>query len=183
MTTATLAVAACGLVVTGCSSTSATVDTAPSSAAKSTRLDSPEARTALWDPCNIPTAAMQKSNVDLTTETPEYAGMPIGGAKICHWSADNFDFVIYSTTLMPGDLYQNPSFRELRGTTIGTRPVVMFLDDFSADNQRSCNAAFATYQGEIIMSVVTAPSRKPPKEDPCVTLSRIASNLVSALPK
>lgn len=188
MTTAAFVVAMCGLAVTGCSAAAdSSVDTrqsTPSSVSKSARLDSLEARTALWNPCNIPEPAMNQTDLDLSPETPDIVGMlPFEGAKTCGWRTGKYDFVVYSTTLMPADVRNNPHFRDLRGTTIGTKPVLLFLDDLVAKNQASCNAAFATYQGEIFMSVVTAPSAKPPKEDPCVTLTRTASSLVTALPK
>nr|WP_169823304.1 DUF3558 family protein [Aldersonia kunmingensis] len=187
MTTAAFAVAVCGLAVTGCSTTSASgVDmrTTPNSVSKSAQLDSPEARTALWNPCNIPNAAMGQTDLEIDSEEPDVVGMlPLEGARTCGWSAGTYDFVIYSTTLSPSDVHRNPHFRDFAGGTVGTKPVVKFRDDLVAKNQASCTAAFATYQGEIFMSVVTAPSTKPPKEDACVTLERTASSLVSALPK
>jgi hypothetical protein len=109
--------------------------------------------------------------------------MAIDGAKTCGWSADTFDLIVYSTKLTPAEVRRNPHFQNVHGTMIGRRPVVMFLDDFSPPNTYSCNAAFATYEGEIIISVVTTPSTRAPKEDPCATLSRTATTIGPALPE
>ncbi|MCX5042215.1 DUF3558 domain-containing protein [Aldersonia sp. NBC_00410] len=179
---AVLAVAVSGFVATGCSTTAASQ--ADSDLSVATSSPKPPARAMpLWDPCSIPGVVVDKTGVELGTETPDFVGMPLTDAKTCGWSASNYDLVVYSTHLMPNDIQGNPHFRDIRSVVVANRPALMFGDDFVATNSRSCNLAFPIYQGATLVSLVTTPSTRAPKEDACVTLTRDAAFLVDELPR
>ncbi|MFE7746237.1 DUF3558 domain-containing protein [Nocardia sp. NPDC057455] len=158
-------------------STSAAVAT--TSAA--TRSADPDA--ALWNPCDLPEAAISGTGLDPASEGKDAAGVDFTGWKVCGWRAISrwYDLTVFSGTPTLRDVQKRRDFESFTPQAVGTRNGIQFLD-VGDTKQLKCSIAVEVAQGTVLFRVVTRYSVGK-QGDPCEAVRRHTSDLAQYLPR
>lgn len=171
---ALLALAAASLLVAGCDTSS--VDGSPTATA-TTALNA-----GLFEPCDIPPAAIQAAGLDPASKNPDFFGVERTGWEACMWDSRSWYFLtVLSTTHSFDEVKANPNNVEFRAASVPGREAVTYLD-VSDKNRETCDVAFPAGQGAVVVRADKSGS-KIAQEDPCVVAIRAATSLNDLLPR
>ncbi len=171
---ALVALAAASLLVAGCEDNS--VDGSPT-ATSTTALNA-----GLFEPCDIPPAAIQAAGLDPASKDADFAGVERTGWEACAWDSGSwYDVTVLSTTHSLDEIKANPKSTDFRAAQIPGRDAVTYLD-VSDKNHEVCDVAFAADKGAVIVRAGKKGS-KSQGEDSCVVAVRTAASLNSEIPR
>ncbi|MEU6564670.1 DUF3558 domain-containing protein [Nocardia nova] len=172
-----------GTVACGRADDGTTAASATHAAASGTRaVASPVADQTLWDPCQLPDAAIAAAGADPATKVPKVAGADFPGWNVCTWRANAkwYDFVILSGPPTLQEIQQRDDYTEFTPDAVGPHRAVQFVDKDDPD-RLNCYLAVEIPGGSATFRVSTRYSVGK-QGDPCVEVHRYANSLGQYLP-
>ncbi|MET9028037.1 DUF3558 domain-containing protein [Nocardia sp. NPDC004168] len=173
------------VVLAGCGDTTGSTPTSTTAAATATTTatKSADPDAALWNPCDLPEAAISGTGLDTASKNKDAAGVDFTGWKVCGWRAVSrwYDLTIFSGTPTLQDVQKRRDFESFTPHPVGAHNAVEFLDVGDA-KQLKCSIAVEAAQGTVLFRVVTRYSVGK-QGDPCAEVRRHASDLAQYLPK
>ncbi|OQS15587.1 hypothetical protein B0T36_09560 [Nocardia donostiensis] len=140
---------------------------------------------ALWDPCAIPSSALDKTGLVSEKKDEGIAGVDFGdgGWEICGWpaTANWYTMNIFSGAPTLDDVRGRDDYTGFTSRTVGNHAALQFRD-VGASADLACSVAVELEQGVAIFRVLARPSVGA-KEDPCGVLDRHVADLAQFLPQ
>lgn len=134
---------------------------------------------ALFNPCDIPDDALRAAGVDPGTERVGLAEAGFEGWEICSWDASWYILGVFASDHTLDEVRRNTEWTRFEDAASGKR--VGFTSANIGGESDTCNFAFATEQGVIIVNVV-AKYLVPMPETPCSAALKRTSDLDADLP-
>ncbi|OZE12440.1 hypothetical protein CH249_06165 [Rhodococcus sp. 05-2255-3B1] len=171
------------VIAAGCSNT--TDDDALADATSSGAASTTNPAPTPWDPCTIPSEAIERAGLNVDTKESGVFGRDQNGFKICSWEtqppSSEYIFSIF-VGLESIDYIDDPSyFDRLQPVRVGTRDATQY-QQLSADASRNCGVAFAAGPELIRATIITSALVKNPLYAPCTELNSLVAGLDSDLP-
>jgi hypothetical protein len=135
----------------------------------------------VFSPCDdIPDEALSAVGMDLTTESPDVAGVKQPGWNVCKWIGPDHGLAVYATTYSMDDVRSNKKFEEFRPIDLGDRTGVTFRE-VADKERRDCDVALASNGGAVMITIAYLGGMQV-VEEPCAVAVRTARQLLPHIP-
>lgn len=143
----------------------------------------PPENAPLFNPCDIPDAAITAAGADPATKEADTFGVKIPGWEVCSWKASWYFLTVLASTHTIDEVKSKSTNNDFRAVDIPGRDGAFTHQESVRALGEKCYASFATSDGTTIEVVADKKGSETAQEDVCVVALRSAIVLNDHLPR